>query len=327
MVKEEEHKSLWQYFVIASLVFVLAVLCIFYWQQHTAKADSLAQTEKPAEPIVRRAEAQGGGPEDDIAVQKVLEYKLIEGEEKKGLFLKLSAESALVADLNTGKVLYAKNPHQCLFPASTTKIVTAMVSKNIHKDTDKTTVSSLASSQEPNVMGLKTGDTLSIGELLDGLLINSGNDAAMALAEADSGGRDKFIQKMNNLVQKLGLSDTNFENPSGLHSNNHYSSAYDLSVLMRYLDKNYPTLLPIMGTQQKIVSKTDMHSYYYLNTLSTILLSYPGIEAVKTGYTPEAGHTWVAIAKKDNKRIIVTFFSSWQSSEDAKKLLDFGLSL
>ncbi len=330
MKDKEDQGLLFRFFMAMFLVAVLAILGVFYWHQRSQEVAANKDSFDEPEPIVRKGvpldQVGVGGSSEDTPSLKVdaQKYQLALEEDNQSA-LKLSAESALVADLESGKILYSKNIHKRLFPASVTKIATAMVAKSSFSGSSLVTVSETAASQEPNIMGLKSGEKLPVNDLIFGLLINSGNDAAYALAEADRNGYQNFVKKMNDLAASLSLKDTHFSNPSGLHAEDHYSSAYDIAVLMRYLQLEHSELLPIMRTEEKLLPATETHGSYYLKALSVMLKTYPGIIAVKTGYTPEAGHTWVAIAKNERRSIIVSFFNSWSSSEDAKKLLEFGL--
>jgi|GEM_PF-2734963 len=323
MINKEGDSLIWRYFGLGFLLLILVFLIFLYInKQQATQASSREDSEKL--PRVRTSLSYEL-PESEKQKENIdmARYHLEEGQEDN-IALPLSAQSALVADLETGKVVFAKNSHQRLFPASLTKLVTAIIAKQFYPTDKLFSISKEAASQEPNSMGLKEGERVTTEELLWGLLINSGNDAAWALAEADKEGPSAFVKKMNDFINKLGLKDSHFENPSGLHHDNHYSSAYDIAVIMRYIHDKYPELLSIMSTREKLLPKNGFHGNYYLSTLSTLLKNSQEIEAVKTGYTPEAGHTWVAIVKRGGKRIIVAFFNSWDSLNDAKKLIEFG---
>jgi len=321
MTNKEGDSLIWRYFGIAFLLVILAFLIFFYLSKHQSIQASSNEEQKKIPQVRASLSYKAQGEEEEI---DSFRYHLTEGEENSNK-LSLSAQSALVADLETGKIIFAKEPHLKLFPASLTKLVTAIIAKQFYPSDKLFTVSKEAASQEPNLMGLKEGDRVTTEELLWGLLINSGNDAAWALAEGDEEGPVGFVKKMNDFATKLNLKDSHFENPSGLHHNNHYSSVYDMAVIMRYIKDKYPELLNVMGTREKSLPKNNLHGNYYLSTLSSLLKNSQEIEAVKTGYTPEAGHTWIAIARKNNQLLLVGFFNSWDSINDAKKLIDFGL--
>jgi len=323
MANKEGDSLIWRYFGIAFLLVILAFLVFFYLSKHQSIQASSNEEQKKIPQVRASLSYKAQGEEQEI---ESFHYHLTEGEENSNK-LALSAQSALVADLETGKIIFAKEPHLKLFPASLTKLVTAIIAKQSYPSDKLFTISKEAASQEPNLMGLKEGDRVTTEELLWGLLINSGNDAAWALAEGDEEGPAGFVKKMNDFVTKLNLKDSHFENPSGLHHNNHYSSVYDMAVIMRYIKDKYPELLSVMGTREKALPKNNLHGNYYLSTLSSLLKNSQEIEAVKTGYTPEAGHTWIAIARKNGRLLLVGFFNSWDSTNDAKKLIDFGLYL
>ncbi len=240
--------------------------------------------------------------------------------------LKLSASTAFIGDLNSGHAVYAKNPHEVRFPASTTKIVTAILAERTLDLRASTKVSDWAASVEPNRMGLHAGDIVPLTDILTGMLINSGNDAARTVADAYPQGADAFYVQMNTFAEALGLKESHFANSSGLDDPNHVSSPYDMAVFMRYLVKNNPELMPIMHTIETTIPATATHPTYYLKTLSSVLSNTPAIEAVKTGYTPTAGHSWVAVLKQGDRHIVIAFMNSWDSTGDAQKLMQYGLA-
>ena len=328
---------IWRLFGVLLICALLTGGFVTFWHARGASADAsdggskgqadgLAALSLLNDRVARKGTAQAAAsPEKPISDPTLRERYLFTVPESAHQLLKLSASSALVADVDTGQVIFAKNEHQKLFPASVTKIASALVVKKTLDLNKIVTISDWAAEAEPNRMGLKAGEKVPVKDLLSGMLINSGNDAARALADAHPGGRDGFCAQMNQLVKDLGLTDTHFANSSGLHDDNHISSAYDLAVLMRYLANTAPELLPIMRTTDLTIPATADHPVYYLHTLSTMLQGGANLEAVKTGYTPEAGHTWIATAKQGTKHIVVVFMNSWASTDDAKKLLDIGL--
>lgn len=336
MNQPENDNSIWRLFGVLLICALLVGGFVIFWHARQASADasgdargdgknSLAELSLLNDRAARKGTAQAaGGPEKPISDPSLREKYLLTVPDSAHQLLKLSASSALVADLDTGGAIFAKNEHQKLFPASVTKIASALVAKKT-LDLNKTvTISDWAASAEPNRMGLKAGEKVPLSDLMAGMLINSGNDAARAVADAHPGGRDGFYAQMNQLVKDLGLTDTHFANSSGLHEDNHISSAFDLAVLMRYLAAAYPDLLAIMRTTDKTIPATADHPTYYLHTLSTMLQGGANLEAVKTGYTPEAGHTWIATTRQGNRHVVIVFMNSWDSTGDAQKLLDLG---
>jgi D-alanyl-D-alanine carboxypeptidase (penicillin-binding protein 5/6) len=239
--------------------------------------------------------------------------------------LDITAKSAIVIDENTGKILYSKNEHESLAPASITKIMTAIIAvENLEKN-QLCTVSEFAANVEPNKIVIRAGEKLRTEDLLYGLMMISANDAAEVLAESIDGNRETFIKKMNDKVRLLGLKDTVFKNPNGLDENEHLSSSYDIAVMTRYAIKNYPEILGYMGEKEDYsVYATDYNESHWWSHISQLLYNYSGADGVKTGYTENANHTLIATAIRDDRRITIVYFGSTDSTGDAVKLLDFG---
>ncbi len=240
----------------------------------------------------------------------------------------VTANSAIVIDENTGNVLFAKNEHDSLPPASITKIMTAIIaSENINKN-DLCTVSEKAAATEPNKIVMKEGERLRSEDLLYGLMMISANDAAEVLAESIDGNRQTFINLMNEKVRLLGLNSTDFKNPSGLDEEGHLSSAFDIAVMTRYAIKSYPEILSYMGEKEDYsVYPTEENESHWWSHISSLLYNYRGADGVKTGYTENANHTLIATAQREGKRIIIVYFGSSDSTGDAVKLLDLGFSI
>ncbi|MBI2862016.1 MAG: D-alanyl-D-alanine carboxypeptidase [Chloroflexi bacterium] len=232
------------------------------------------------------------------------------------------AEAAVAIDGETGQILYAKNPHQRMAPASTTKIATAILALEAGrlKEAFDVRVDS-RTMVESSVMGLTPGVRMSLEGLLYGLLVQSGNDAAVAIAQGLAGSEEAFVAQMNEKAKELGLTDTHFVNPHGLDAEGHYMSPYDLAILARYAMRD-----PVF---RKIVATTDITiregGVYPLRNSNHLLEQYQGITGVKTGYTDDAGRTLVASAKRDGHEVIVvvmkTTYDRWFS--DAAVLLDY----
>lgn len=241
--------------------------------------------------------------------------------------LEITAKSAIVIDESTGNVIYSKNEHESLAPASITKIMTAIITTEEIDKNKLCSVSEKAAATEPNKIVLNPGEQIRAEDLLYGLMMISANDAAEVLAEAVDGGRQAFIDKMNKKVQLLGLEDTYFMNPSGLDEEGHYSSAFDIGVMTRFAIQNYPEILKYMGEKDDYsVYPTDHNESHWWSHISSLLYNYPGTDGVKTGYTENADHTLIATAIRDGKRIIIVYFGSTDSTGDAVKLLDLGFS-
>lgn len=239
--------------------------------------------------------------------------------------LNITAKSALLYDLTTNKILYSKNPNKKLPMASLTKIMTAVIALENKKPDDKYTVSQKDIVGEDS-MGLSAGEILSLNELLYGLILSSGNDAAETLAENFPRGRSAFIKTMNDKAKALGLSNTNFTNPTGLEGDgNQYTTAYDLLVITKYALSRFSVFDDVVSTFDYTIPQNDTHKAFYLENETNLLTSYPGVKGVKTGYTPEAGLCLVTYLNYEGHKLIGVLLNSDNRRGEMKDLLDFGL--
>ncbi len=236
-----------------------------------------------------------------------------------------SAESFLLMDGNTGKILSARNADTRLPMASTTKIMTCIVALESVPAGDTVIVPAAAVGVEGSSMYLTRGERLTLLDLLFGLMLESANDAAVSIALHVSGSIEAFAEKMNEKASELGMHNTHFVNPHGLPANDHYSSAYDMSLLMRYCMQN-EIFVEISGTQTKSVPALGDKSRY-LSNHNRLLRSYQGCIAGKTGYTKAAGRCLVTAAKRDGKTLICTTLGDPNDWNDHKSLYDYGFSL
>ena len=231
-----------------------------------------------------------------------------------------TAESAIVVDGESGAVLYAKSAHTRLAQASTTKIMTAIVAIENGRLDDRVTVdvdsSQLYLATESTVMGLMPGQTVTLQTLLYGLMLSSGNDAAIAISKHIAGSEAKFVEMMNAKAKALGLRDTQFKNPHGLDADGHYSSAYDLAQLARYAMQN-PTFASLSSTRHWTADGFDIWN------LNKLLATYAGADGVKPGFTDNAGRCLVGSAVRDGRRVFVTVLRSEDTTADSKALLDY----
>ena len=232
------------------------------------------------------------------------------------------ASSVAVIEEPCGAVVHGFNEHDRYSPASLTKIATALVAaERIDiRQTVRVTVDggALSAENDATVMGLIPGQDLSITDLLYGMLLPSGNDAAIQIAEKVAGSVDEFADLMNEYVAEAGLEDTQFKNPHGLDEPGHYASAYDIAMLGRELLGN-PTLAYIvsMRSYQPPWDAPPLHN------LNLLLGRYPGALGVKTGYTDQAGQTLVAAAERQGRRYVVAILGSQDVFVDATNLLDW----
>jgi D-alanyl-D-alanine carboxypeptidase len=216
-------------------------------------------------------------------------------------------------------MLYAKDAHHRLPPASITKIMTAIVALESSDPDDMVTVNIDGFFPgDATVMGLQTGMQLSLRDLLYGLLLPSGADAAVAIARYVAGDVPSFVNRMNAEASDLGLQDTHFTNPHGLDAPGHYSSAYDMVMLGRYAMKNR-LFAEIVNTKQY----TPNWSGPELWNDNLLLWEYSGADGIKIGWTDNAGQTLVATAQRDGHRVYLALFGSQDRYTDAIRLFDW----
>jgi len=238
----------------------------------------------------------------------------------------ISAKSALVYDLTTNKILFEKNSKEKIPVASLTKIMTAVIALENPKEDNKYSVSKKDLVGE-NSMGLSYGEVLMLEELLYGLILLSGNDAAETLANNYVDGREKFIKAMNNKAKSLGLSNTNFTNPTGLEGDgDQYSTAFDLLVVTKHA-MQFPLFRKVVSTVEYQIPFTSTHKEFYLENETNLLTSYPGVKGVKTGYTPEAALCLVTYLDYEDHEIIGIILGSSKRREEMKDLLDYSLKI
>ncbi|BAH44006.1 peptidase S11 family protein precursor [Brevibacillus brevis NBRC 100599] len=237
----------------------------------------------------------------------------------------LIGQSAILIDATTGQVLFEKNPHEKLYPASITKIATGIYAIEKGNLDDTVTVSKKARREEGTRVYLEEGEKITLRNLLYGLLMNSGNDAGTAIAEHMSQTTERFAVDLNAyLKEKVGVTETNFANPHGLHDPNHYTTAADMAKISRYAMKN-PVFREIVGTK-----RLPWHGQTWETVLvnhNKLLREYEGATGIKNGFTDQAMHTLVGSAKRGETELIaVTMKASTSANayKDIKKLLDFG---
>ncbi|KEO84365.1 D-alanyl-D-alanine carboxypeptidase family protein [Tumebacillus flagellatus] len=237
----------------------------------------------------------------------------------------VSARSAAVIDVQTGRLLYEKNGDDKMLIASLTKIITCIVAIESGVDLDsQTTVSNRAAGKEGSSIYLKVGEKQTIRDLLYAVMLRSGNDAATAVAEACGGGSEaKFVEMMNAKVQDLGLTGTHFANPHGLDAKDHFSTAHDMAVLTAYALRN-PTFAQIVSTQVKTIPYPGENYNRKLYNKNKMLTRYQGADGVKTGYTKAAGRCLVSSATVDGRQVAVVTLDAPSDWVDHEHLLDYG---
>jgi D-alanyl-D-alanine carboxypeptidase (penicillin-binding protein 5/6) len=237
----------------------------------------------------------------------------------------IQARAAVVMEASTGRVLYAKNPELRLMPASTTKLMTALIAVEKVNLKDVVTISRNAVNVAPTKSGFKEGDKVTVETLLYAALMKSANDAAVALAEAVAGNEEQFVQLMNRKAIALGATDTKFINPNGLPGKGQYTTAYDLSKIMRQAIK-HPALKEILGTRAAELS-TEAGKTVYVKNTNKLLWSDDELLGGKTGFTNAARHCFVCAGERENNTLIVALLGApsrtelWKETED---LMAFG---
>lgn len=236
----------------------------------------------------------------------------------------LSSQSAIVYDLSTRQALYAKNTRQKLPMASLTKIMTAIIALE-NKRSDDSYVVIQNDLVGENSMGLTAGEKLTLEELLYGLLLLSGNDAAEVLAR-NTLGREQFVVAMNKKANALSLTSTHFTNPTGLQGDgDQYTSATDLLVITQYALSHFPLFGKVVATFQQTIPYSDKHKEFYLENETNLISTYPGVKGVKDGYTPEAGLCLVTYLEYSGHKIIGVILGSNNRRDEMKELLDYSL--
>jgi D-alanyl-D-alanine carboxypeptidase (penicillin-binding protein 5/6) len=236
--------------------------------------------------------------------------------------------SAFLVDLDTRQVLWQRDAETSRAPASLTKMITAMVAVDDAGSLTRTVeVTRQATNVIPSVMGLTPGESVSVRDLLYGLFLDSGNDAAEALASGIVP-RERFIRQMNQKAKSIGLTASHFVTPSGLDSPGHGMSAHDLAHTAAYLDTYYPQLAAIAATRDIAIPATATHKAYYPHNLNPLLWSFPGATGLKTGLTDNAGGCIVATATRGGRHLIaVVMHATGVSAADATVLLNYGFSV
>lgn len=243
----------------------------------------------------------------------------------------INASAALLIDNRTNKILYSKNENEKLFPASTTKIITAILVIENYSLDEKVTASYDAIMNIPQgyaTANIQVGEELTIKQLLDMLLVHSANDAANVLAEYAGGSIDSFVAMMNTKINELGLTDTHFTNPYGLQDDNHFSTAHDLAVMMQYCLKNN-TFKQLSGQASCAIPATNKSEPRKYASTNELLIAgnvnySPYVISGKTGFTSKAGGCLVSMAYHNDLELIGVILNSNDRFGDTRKLYNYG---
>ncbi len=247
-----------------------------------------------------------------------------------GVELTLTSHAALLMEKTTGEILYAQNEHEALPPASVTKIMTVLLtmeaidSGRIALD-DVVTVSAYAAGMGGSQVFLAEGEQITVDDLLKGVCVSSGNDAAVALAEHVAGVTELFVEQMNNRACELGMNDTHFVNCTGLTAEGHVTSAHDIALMSRELLLHHPEV----RNYTTIWMDTLRNGTFGLSNTNKLIRFYDGATGLKTGFTREAGYCISATAERDGMELIAVIMkgnTSDSRNADAKTLLNYGFS-
>ncbi len=248
--------------------------------------------------------------------------------------LDVPGKSALLMDIATGTVLYEKNPHERLAPASVTKVMTMLLvmeaidSGKIGWD-DTVTASEAAAAKGGSQIYLKAGETMPVRDMVKSIAVSSANDCACAMAEHIAGSEAAFVDKMNQRAQELGMNDTHFVNCTGLdddpNAKDHLTSAYDIAIMSRELMKNHPDIQKFTT----IWMDTVRGGQFGLSNTNKLVRFYPGATGLKTGFTSAAGYCLSATAQRDGLGLVAVVMGAKTSPERfnaCKQLLDYGFA-
>ncbi|MBE5943919.1 MAG: D-alanyl-D-alanine carboxypeptidase [Lachnospiraceae bacterium] len=257
----------------------------------------------------------------------------IESEDKLGI----SSKSAVLMEIDSGTILYEKNPDEQLRPASVTKVMTLLLifeeidKGNIALD-DVVTITEHAASMGGSQCFFESGEQQKVEDLIKCIVIASGNDAAVAMAEYISGSEDLFVDKMNERAKELGMNNTCFKNACGLEEEGHYTCARDIAIMSRELMLNYPEIEKYTTTwMDYIIHKTNRgETRFDLANTNKFLKQYNGATGLKTGFTSQAKYCISATARRDDMEMVAVIMGADTKeirNSEAAKLLDYGFSL
>lgn len=236
-----------------------------------------------------------------------------------------TADCACLISAATGEVVFEKNMNAKHAMASTTKIMTAIIALENCKGDDIITVSANAANQEGSAAYVKEGDMISVTDMLYGLMLNSGNDAAMAIAEHIAGSPEAFAELMNKKAKELQLKNTHFVTPSGLDDPEHYSTAYDMAMLSRYAMTN-SEFCEIVSTKTAQAMPKNSNEVLYFSNHNKLLSLYDGTNGIKTGFTKSTGRCLVSSAKRNDMEFIAVTLGAKDDWNDHMQMLDYAFS-
>ncbi|MGX4669507.1 D-alanyl-D-alanine carboxypeptidase family protein [Cerasibacillus sp. JNUCC 74] len=246
--------------------------------------------------------------------------------------LTVDAKSAILIERDTGKILFNKNEHEKLSPASMTKIMTLLLIMEALEEgklklDEKLRISERAASMGGSQIFLEAGEEMSVEDLLKGIAVASGNDASVALAERIAGSEQAFVKKMNEKAKELQLKNTKFQNSTGLPADDHYSTAYDMAIMSKELLK-HESVTTYTSIYEDYLRKGKENEFWLVNT-NRLVKFYPGVDGLKTGYTSEAKYCLTATAEKDDMRVIAVVMGADSTKErnaQVSQMLDYAFN-
>ena len=236
----------------------------------------------------------------------------------------ISAQNAIMIEANSGEILYEKNADDKAYPASITKILTALLAIENGDLDKKVKISQNASGVEGSSIYLEVGEKIPLRDLVYGLMLRSGNDAAIAISEEVGGSMDKFVAMMNKRVKELGAFNTHFANPNGLHDPDHYTTARDMALIAREAMKNEE--FKKVAAAKTYVTDRGEGKYNYFYNKNKVVYQYNGGTGIKIGYTKVAGRTLVASSERDGMELICVVMNAPDWFNDTYKLMDYAYS-
>jgi len=241
----------------------------------------------------------------------------------------ITAQAAIIIEASTGRVIWEKNADARMYPASMTKMMTAILALEQMNLRSPISMSSAAANTESSPLGVLAGESIRTDELLNGMLLESDNGAAVALAESMAGNVSSFANIMNGKAAELGMKDTHFVNPNGLTAEGHYSTARDMAKLARYAMKNQ-AFREIVKQEQRVISWISPgNKTFKAHNTNKLLGKYDGMTGIKTGWTEAAGGCLAVGAKRHGVELIAVLMKTPTADDrfkDAEKLLDYGFS-
>jgi serine-type D-Ala-D-Ala carboxypeptidase (penicillin-binding protein 5/6) len=236
--------------------------------------------------------------------------------------------AGILVDMDTGEILWERQPDLQLAPASLTKVLTSLVAlENFSPDQAVTvTADALGQSSADTLMHLRAGETLTVEELLDGMLLPSGDDAASAIA-MDTVGMSRFVAAMNAQVEALGLTESHFTSTDGLDDPGLYSSAHDLAVIADYTYQRFPLFDQVVGTRTLNLPASIEHPAFHLHNLDALLQAYPAAVGIKPGWTGNAGACLIGMAVRGGHHLLAVVLSGNYPARLESRLFDWGFQL